>query len=276
MPPKGPWRLGGGKGHKVTKFVPAWLEKEIDGVPVKTWLTADPQNPQKGKCLICPAPANSPFGRTFSISEGWMAITTHNKGLKHQERLAENHQEINHNEGPGQIYIEQAFQNQEELTKKHREEQEQVLEGQILFANFMHFHGVPSKMFTCFAEMAPRFFPDSPIAKMWQSGKMGMRASKGDYFGSYGIHPHLQEELVEILRSSPFSINFDESSVNKESNLDVNVSYWKNGRVQKSNYTIITMMEGTSAQEIVDYVVGQLDSDLIPLQNIVDVSFVCI
>lgn len=272
MPPKGPWRTGAGKGHKVTKFVPSWLEKDIKGVPVKTWLTADPQNPQKGKCLICPP--NTPFGRIFDISEGFTAITSHNKGLKHQERLATNQPEINHNDGPGQVFIEQAFQNQEKATKKHREQEEQVLEGQILFSNYMHFHGVPSKMFTCFAEIAPRLFPDSEVAKKWNTGKMGMRASKGDYFASYGIYPHLQEELVEILRTCYFSINFDESSVNKETNLDVNVSYWKGSRVLKSNYTIITMMEGTSAEEIVNGIISKLDGDLIPLGNIVDVSFI--
>jgi hypothetical protein len=51
-----------------------------------------------------------------------------------------------------------------------------------------------------------------------------MRRNKGDYFLTHGLHPHLQELLVKTLRSNFFSLNFDESAVNKTSQLDLNVS----------------------------------------------------
>ena len=265
------------KSHKVIRFCLPWLNNKIDDIPVNIWLTSDPQDPQRDKCLICPAPPNSPFGRTFSIAEGWTAITTHNKGKTHQEMLAEKQKNPNHQtEGPKQTFIQHAFKVQEELTSKHRKQEEQILEGQIKFSNFIHFHGAPSKMFTCFANLAPQIFPDSPIAEKWsQAGsKTGMRATKGDYYGSFGIQPHLKEELVDILRSSFFSVNFDESSVNSDTQLDVNVSYFKDGRVQKSNWTTISLMEGTSAEEIVEAVASDFESHFVPLNNIVDVSCV--
>ena len=75
-------------------------------------------------------------------------------------------------------------------------------------------------------------FPDSKLALDWGSLNKGMRQNKGDYFATHGIGPFLKEELNQSLRKCFFSLNFDESSVNKTSQL-MNLlmkllDYWKN------------------------------------------------
>ena len=99
-----------------------------------------------------------------------------------------------------------------------------------------------------------------------------MRRTKGDYFLTHGLHPHLQKILVETLQSNFFSLNFDESAVNKTSQLDINVSFINNKKAVKQNLTTLSMEKGTSASEIVDIVFGFLESNLIPLSNIVVVT----
>ena len=88
--------------------------------------------------------------------------------------------------------------------------------------------------FTCFAELAPKLFPDSKIAGQWGGhGRDGMRMTKGNYFLTEGIAPFLKSELIEILRNSFFSVNVDESSVNKKTELDVHASFWKDNQIKK-------------------------------------------
>ena len=91
---------------------------------VSTWLIADPSDPKKGKCTVCPAPLYSPFsGRSFSIAEGCSAIRSHSKSKIHQNAVVE---EPNNNEEEPieQMRIERALKNQEEISRKDRKEQE--------------------------------------------------------------------------------------------------------------------------------------------------------
>ena len=261
------------KNYKVKRFKPEWLQETFDDIKVSTWLIADPSDPRKGKCTVCPAPTDSPFyGRSFSIAEGFSAIRSHSKSKIHQKAIEEpnNNQEAKQNE---QMRIEQALKNQEELTRKDRNEQDAIIHGQIAFANMLHFHGAASQLFTCFAKLAPTFFPDSHIAKKWASGgKHGFCATKADYFLTHGLYPYQLQKLISTLKKNFFSLNFDETSINLESQLDINVSYLDNDVIVKENLTTISMEAGTTATEIVDVVLGQLEQFLIPLDNIMVVT----
>ena len=192
-------------------------------------------------------------------TEGCSAIRSHSKSKIHQNAVVE---EPNNNEEEPieQMRIERALKNQEEISRKDRKEQESILHGQIAFANMLHFHGVPSSLFTCFAKLAPTIFPDGQIAKKWASGgKNGFRATKGDYFLTHGLFPHQLQKLKNKLRNSFFSLKFDETSINLKSE-DV---------IFKEN---LSMDSGTTAQEIVDAVIGVVEEFLIPLEHVMVVT----
>ena len=77
-----------------------------------------------------------------------------------------------------------------------------------------------------------------------------MRKTKGDYFGIHGIAKFEQDELDKILCNNFFSINFDESSLQKLklTELDINVSFVRGDRVVKTHLTTIPLEEGSQAQ----------------------------
>ena len=251
-------------------FQQAWLGREIDGVLVSTWCSSDPSDNKKAKCLSCPA-GLQPFGLTFSVGEGFSALTKHAKSAKHvkfkDRRVAGDVVE----EGFEQMNVETALKNQAELSKRQQKESEQLLQGQILFSNFVHTHGLPSSSFTCFGNLASRIFPDSNIAKRWSGNKDGMRQTKGDYFLTHGVYEFHHQKLVNKLRKTFFSVNIDESAVNHKSQLDVNVSFIDADEREsvKLNFTTISMENGTSAEEIFEALLQVFDSSFIPSSNIV-------
>ena len=220
------------------------------------------------KCLSCPA-GLQPFGLTFSVGEGFSALTKHAKSVKHAKYKDRRDGGEGIEEGFEQIDVETAFLNQAELGKRQKRENEQLTEGQILFSIFVHTHGLPSSCFTCFG----RIFPDSSIAKRWSGSKDGMRQTKGDYFLTHGLYEYHHQKLVDKLKKTFFSINIDESAVNRKSQLDVNVSFvdTEDRESTKQNFTTISMEQGTSAEEIVEALLLEFDSAFIPPTNIVTI-----
>ena len=108
---------------------------------------------------------------------------------------------------------------------------------------------------------------------MWSSKDHGMRETKGDYFITHIIAKFQNKELDTILRNNFFSLNFDESSINKKTELDINVCYVNNshGRVVKTNFRVIKMTTNTKAPDIVTAVYAALDDSFIPRTNIVSI-----
>ena len=69
------------------------------------------------------------------------------------------------------------------------------------------------------------------------------------------MFPHQLQKLINKLSKSFFSLNFDETSINLKSQLNINVSYLSGDVIVKENLTTISMDSGTTAQEIVDAVI---------------------
>jgi hypothetical protein len=190
----------GGNNRKMKNFKVSWLYRRIGGVLVRTWCTSDPSDNLKAKCLICPVTPQMPFGRKFSITEGFSALEKHSRARMH--RNSDSRGEGSDILPRRQVEIEAAFKTQQELSVQVTNENHQLLKSQILFTNMVHTHGLPSCVFTCFANLAPKLFSDSNIAKRWGSEKEGMRKTKGDYF-------QIKEDLSEKLRTNFFSLNID-------------------------------------------------------------------
>ena len=90
-------------------FQSSWLDQDVDNIPVRTWCAPDPSNNEKAKYLTCPAKFE-PFGKTFSVKEGFTAIKKHAKTAIH----VSNYKPVDEAEDDRleQINIEAAFKNQ--------------------------------------------------------------------------------------------------------------------------------------------------------------------
>ena len=149
---------------------------------------------------------------------------------------------------------------------------QELLVAQTILANTLHNHNVNSELFSCFSKVVGDMFPDSAVAKLWSTNNSGMGLTKGDYYGLNGIAPFLKEEIISILQTSPFSLSFDESSINSTSQLDLNVSYVQEKVVIKRFLETIEMKAGTTAEEIVEAVFRVLDTNNIQEKNLVTIS----
>lgn len=258
------------KKYSVKSFLTEWLAKRIDGVCNDIWL--GPGTSGQALCKIC---TKEGVPKTFSVAEGYTAVTKHSKGDKHLANLARIQTDPNHNlfdAQPQQIGIEGAFENARKKTQESEDRKKVLLEAQIKFAAMVAHHNIPSSFNSCFSDCVSQLFPDSDIAKLWNSSEHGMRETKGDYFVSHGIAKFQREELEKILRENYFSVNFDESSINKRTELDINVSFIKDCRAVKTNFRVIEMLGSTAATDIVEAVFASLDRAYIPRSNIVSIS----
>ena len=178
------------KQIRVKDFKMKWLDLSIGPVPNRTWLTVDPKDASKGMCTICPDPVGR-IGKSFSISEGYTAISSHSEGKKHKSNFSKTQSDPNHNlenmKGPEQVTLEEAVQNMEKKTQAKRLIEAQLLEAQAQWSYSVHSHGIGSEFFDCSSKLFPKMFPDSEIAKLWGTPKKGMGRHKGDYLASFGI-----------------------------------------------------------------------------------------
>ena len=174
-----------------------------------------------------------------------------------------------------QIDLEEAFTISRKKLESDNEKKEKLLKSQIKFAMMIAHHNIPSSFNTCFSDNIMELFPDSDIAKLWNTTEHGIRGTKGDYFISHGVAKYMKEELNEILRNS-FSINFDESSINKRRELDINASFVnvkvKNGKIIKTSWRTLEVTGFTTAQDIVDAVYKSLEDAFIPKLNVVTIT----
>ena len=64
------------------------------------------------------------------------------------------------------------------------------------------------------------------------------------------------------MKARPYSLNFDESTVNGDSQLDINVSYLEEDlHVKKRMFTTIALQRGTTGEEIAGQVLDALRAE---------------
>ena len=164
---------------------------------------------------------------------------------------------------PRQATLREAFKNQEERSKEEEALKLKVANAEVKWASIVLSHGLPTSFFDCSSKLFKQMFPDSEIAQ-----KMSESSFKGKYVGIQA-HKDLKEELCEKLRKNKFSLNIDESQVNKTCQLDVNVSGYDSESETwfKENLTTISLEKGTKAEAIKDALLNELRSENVPTEN---------
>ena len=246
--------MGGGvkkRGVKVAKFLSSWLANAIEGHKVSVWLKPDVENKSRAICTLCPAP------NSFSIHEGWKAVKQHSNTAKHKENLEASQtnpefKQVDHTAPK----ITAGLKKMHELNKQQNAQKEEILVSQVHYTAAMMYHGAGRMVVDCQADLMPHLFPDSKVAKVYD-----IRRTKLLYFATHGLYPYFHDKLVKNLQDRPFSLNFDESTVNGESQLDINVSYLTPELlVEKRCLTTVALQHGTTGKELALQVIHELKS----------------
>lgn len=232
----------------VCSYQPEWAKE-------RPWLQSVKTDKYQAWCAFCL--------KQFSIKEGMTAVRKHERGKKHTEIV--DNRDKNLNSVPPQRSIESSFINAESLSLKRRKVKDQALEAEAMLVACLAKHCIPETMFDCFNVLLPEMFSDSAIAK-----EMALGRTKAGYLLTEGLGPHYRQQVIDCMKKHPFSVNFDESTVNKSQQLNVNVSIRNTeDRIVKAHFTTLEVLEGSTGKEIAGMIIKSLEDENIPHTNLV-------
>ena len=222
------------------------------------WVTSVKGNIHRAWCKFCLA--------EFGCEKGERELTRHSQGKKHQEFVHKRStSDKTGQEKKSQSTIESAIKRSQEVVKEQNTLKNAVVKAETMLTQSVANHNLPTSYLNCLAELVPLIFPDSNIAK-----NMKLHQDKGIYLLEHGVALNLKNNLLQQMRLHPFSLNYDESTKGKRSQLNVNVSHRnKHNRIQKSNLTTIDVDVKLSGENICKKVFTELDEGSVPKTNLV-------
>lgn len=89
---------------------------------------------------------------------------------------------------------------------------EALLVAQTSYVFSMTYHGAAGATVDFQAEFFPSLFSKDVKVNNWD-----LRRTKFTYIAKHGLYPFFHEKAVKAMQQRPFSLNFDESTVNGRS-----------------------------------------------------------
>ena len=243
---------------KVKSFKKEWLENCIEGSKVSMWLTPNSKFPGNFFCSVCPG---------YTHQEGWASIKQHGKGKLHKRNLelSQTNPEFKQANISTTPSASKCLEMMQEAEKRQSMGKEEALVAQVHYSFAMMAHGASGVLVDCQSDLIPKLFSRDSRVKVWD-----IKRTKFGYIGTHGLLPYLHNNMVKAMVARPFSIDFDESTVNGKSLLVVDSCYVNEQcLVEKRMYTCMEMVEGTSGLEVADTVCTSLERDGVDLQMLV-------
>ena len=251
----------GGNSRKVKRFKSSWLDESVDGTKVRLWCRPDPSNPQRAQCLLCP-------DTSFNIGEGFTAIRAHSNRKKHQDQLKASQTDPEFQPPKQQMNMEEGLRKMEEARQEDARRFEEALVAETKMVAAYMFHGCSGPLFDCGAELFPKIFKKCEVTKKWK-----LRRTKASYIAVHGLAPWFKGRIIQAMQLRPYSCNFDESTVNGKSQVALSVAYLTSELlVERRCLAVIEVKEGTSGQEMANLVLEELQTNNIPIQQMMSVK----
>ena len=157
----------------------------------------------------------------------------------------------------------------ESLSSSHKEHEKeekdklQAREFEISLTRCLSNHKVCLGLLTCLQEQLKKYCSDSVVIS-----RMQLTRVKGEYLLRHGISKSYKEETISILQKcDAFSVGFDESEINKTSELEIIVKASdKEDGILLRHYRTLDLFSGT-ADSIVRSLLGLFDKDGIDYKN---------
>ena len=169
------------------------------------------------------------------LSEGVKALSKHSGTAKHKN--AKSARSLTGT-------IQRSFSAQVDALKQARSIEAQAIDAEIMYLHHVEAHGISPHAAGCAGRLFQQMFPDSKIA-----AKMTFSDSKQGYEITHGLGPYYNDQLVARLRCEFFSVNIDESTVLKTSQLALTVRYFhrNQGRIVCEHYKTINIVAKDAA-----------------------------
>ena len=179
-----------------------------------------------------------------------------NELFKHSERQKHRDATPKEEGSVKQISISQAMQKITESEKEELEIKERTREFEISIARALSYHNISGDFIDCLQRQLKTHCGDSIVVQ-----RMRMGRSKCQVMQRMGISPTYRAETVEMMKTcDSFSIGFDESEVNKISELEIMVRVSSERGICLRHYRTLDLESGT-AQGITDELFSQMDED---------------
>ena len=173
--------------------------------------------------------------------------------LDHQENV----KKTNHSSSQLQLNINDALTKAQGKTEEKKKLGEQTRNFEIALARSISHHKISFEFVDCLVNQLKTHCGDSAVVE-----RMRLSHSKAEYLVKNGVGKTYAEETVRLIKAcDASSIGFDESEVNKTSELEVIVKLsTKEGGVQLRHYRTIDLEDG-KAETIVHTLLKQIDED---------------
>ena len=216
--------------------------EDKNGLAVGAW--AKPSLPGYALCSWC---NNS----TICFKTGTLKLTKHSETEKHINNKPKDL--VN----TLQLTLEEAISDAAAENNKELELKNKVREMEIDLVRSFSRHSVPFEMMDCLQEILKKHVVDSEVVK-----KMRLHHSKATYLLKNAVGPVYLEQTVKMLQQcDAFVIAFDESEINKRSELElmVKLSHEVYG-IQLRHYRTLDLEDG-EAQTTVDAILDSFQDD---------------
>ena len=112
---------------------------------------------------------------------------------------------------------------------------------EIAIVAFLSRHSVPPPEAECLMKIIKNYVPDSEIVQQASLGK-----EKARYLTIYGIRDAYEEETLKKMRNSDaFSVQIDESEVNKVSQLEIRANLSSKGKgIERRHFKVVDLEAG--------------------------------
>ena len=169
------------------------------------------------------------------LSEGVKALSKHRGMAKHQK--AKSARSLTGT-------IQRSFAAQVDALKQTCSIEAQAIDAEIMYLHHVEAHGISPHAAGCAGRLFQQMFPDSKIA-----AKMTFSDSKQGYEITHGLGPYYYDQLVARLHCEFFSMNIDESTVLKTSQLALTVRYFHltQGRIVCEHYKTVDIVAKDAA-----------------------------
>ena len=215
------------------------------GVKVGSW--AVQKSPGMAECKLCP-------DTTIKFLKGKVGLTQHSEGSKHRKAA-----ESASKGSSRQIDIRDALQadpEEEDIRRK-------VRDFEIDLVQTFGRHGVPPAVVECVTEVMKKHATDSEIVQRVQLGR-----TKVSYTTEHGLGATYEKETVNKLRKcDAYSVAFDESEVNKKSELAVIVKIASEEDGLEARFYKSIDLEAGDAETITETVLDAFTEDGINYQK---------